>query len=87
MRKTPSFNIGFVNIVKASVYKVGKQQKLEFIDEHPIIRSMSDYEAIAKLGMTQVDKLLDTKLRFAIIAEYFEDKRWNGVLLPCPHRN
>ncbi|MEA3226142.1 MAG: site-specific integrase [Planctomycetota bacterium] len=25
-----------------------KQQELEFIDEHPIIRSMSDYEAIVK---------------------------------------
>ena len=25
-----------------------KQKELEFIDEHPIIRSLSDYEAIAK---------------------------------------
>jgi transposase len=28
-----------------------KQQELEFIDEHPIIRSMSDYEAIVKRSL------------------------------------
>jgi transposase len=28
-----------------------KQQELEFIDEHPIIRSMSDYEAIVKKSL------------------------------------
>jgi transposase len=28
-----------------------KQQELEFIDEHPIIRSMSDYEAIVKTSL------------------------------------
>src|SRR4030042_1394840 len=28
-----------------------KQQELEFIDEHPIIRSMSDYEAIEKRSL------------------------------------
>ena len=28
-----------------------KQQELEFIDEHPIIRNMSDYEAIARRSL------------------------------------
>jgi hypothetical protein len=35
--------------IKGLIQRGGsKQQELEFIDEHPIIRSMSDYEAIAK---------------------------------------
>jgi len=29
----------------------GKQQEIEFIDEHPIIRSMSDYEAIVRTSL------------------------------------
>jgi len=28
-----------------------KQQELEFIDEHPIIRSLSDYEAIVRTSL------------------------------------
>jgi hypothetical protein len=35
--------------IKGLIQKGGcKQQELEFIDEHPIIRSMSDYQAIVK---------------------------------------
>lgn len=35
--------------IKELIHRGGaKQQELEFIDEHPIIRSLSDYEAIAK---------------------------------------
>ena len=35
--------------IRALIQRGGcKQQQLEFIDEHPIIRSMSDYEAIVK---------------------------------------
>ena len=35
--------------IRALIQRGGcKQQELEFIDEHPIIRSMSDYEAIVK---------------------------------------
>ena len=38
--------------IRALIQRGGcKQQEMEFIDEHPIIRSMSDYEAIVKISL------------------------------------
>jgi len=44
-----------LRIIRDLIKRGGPEQELlEFIDEHPIIRSMSDYEAIVKASLRQV---------------------------------